>query len=335
MVFTATNIIGVALTCGIGIIAVAAYHILAYYNNMRCVVNQIYKLSDELEKMMSEKRAHFNNEQERLIKACEYVLLISVIFSTFTPLGYGIFFTSEREPVHQLFREWLDIEVNLDFHSLPIILLFMWAALAGGGAAFLVIYVVVLYIFFALTCISSLSPTNIYIHVMKAGERVDKYTIDTTSFGLMGEQEAILAYRTQQLITVYMNEIFASVLISLHQVALMVILVGTSFMLITVSKDLANAEVSVVAFVASVMVCVVFVVSCECFLIGKITDSSKQMLVTSKNLTSSRRSLYKKFLKSCTQLSLNAAYPFFTIDRDTFVKFMCQYLDFLIQLLVA
>ncbi|CAL8122168.1 unnamed protein product [Orchesella dallaii] len=334
MVFTTTNCMGMALTCGIGIIAVAAYRNLAYYTQMTYLINQIYKLGDKLEELMSRKRAHFNAEQKRIVKACEYVLLLAAIFSTIIPLAYGLFFTSRQEPVHQLFQEWLEVEVKRNARSLPFVFLFMWAALAGAGAAFMMLYLAILYIFFTLVSISCLTPTNIYQPVRKAGSRIREYVIKTTSFGLLSEEEAILEYRTQQLLSRYMNEVVESVLISLHQFAFMVILVGASFMFIIISRDLDNAEVSVVAFVSSVIFCVVLMVSGECVLIGKTTDWSKQYLVTSKNMTY-RRSMYKKFLQSCTKVSLNVAYPFFTIDKNTFVQFMCQYLDFLIQLLVG
>ncbi|CAL8122166.1 unnamed protein product [Orchesella dallaii] len=331
--FTTTNCMGMALTCAIGIIAVAAHRILAYASEMTYLVNQMYKFSDTLEEMMSRKRLHFNVNQARMIKGCEYLLLMTAFFSTITPLGYGLFFTSSSEPVHQLFKEWLEIEVKLDARSSPLIFLFMWAALAGAGAAFILLHVLVLYVFFTLICVSSLTPSNIYRAVRKPGESGNEYTLDT-QFGLMGEEESILSYRTQQVFNLCINKVVASVFISLHQVAFMVILVGASFMFITISKDLANAEVSVVLFLTCAIGSVVLMISSEYILIGNITTASKKFLVTSKNLTF-RRSLYNKFLKCCPTFSVNMAYPFFKIQKNTFAEFMCQYLDFLVQLLVC
>ncbi|CAL8122172.1 unnamed protein product [Orchesella dallaii] len=333
-VYTSTNVSGMMLTCLIGIIAVVAYRILAYHKRMTYLLNQIYKYCHILEEMMAQKQVNFNNEQRKTIKIYGYLHFVSAFLSTAMPMGYAAFFTSDLEPVNQLFRDWLEVEVNFEIRSFPIIFLFLWAALTGGGAAYMYLNLVISYMVLTVISISSLSPTNIVQLVRKPGSKTLEYTIETTSFGRMSEQDAILAYRAQQLFTVYINEIVASVFMSLHQVALMVILVGSSFVLITVSKDLVAAEPSVVCFLFSCSFASVLCISCECFILGKILDLSNQFLVNSTNLTS-RKPVYRKFIVSCTPLSLKMAYPFFSIDKDTFVNFMFQYLDFLVQLLLS
>ncbi|CAL8110337.1 unnamed protein product [Orchesella dallaii] len=259
---------------------------------------------------------------------------MAAILSTLIPLCYGIFFTSANEPVHELFQEWLEIDVHLDIRSSPIVLLFTWAALAGGGAVFIFLNLGILYMLFAITCISSLIPTQVSKPIKKSSSKILQYSIETTSLGTMTEGEAILAYRTQQLFSVFMNEIFASMFISLHLVVLMVILVGVSFVLIVISNDAMAAGFSVVGFVVSGIFAVVLLLSAECILIGRVSDLSKLVLNTSKNLTT-RRSVYRKFIASCRIVYLDAASPFFVIDKGTFAAFMCQYLDFLIQLLLC
>jgi len=59
------------------------------------------------------------------------------------------------------------------------------------------------------------------------------YKIETNSFGVLNEEEAIGLYRTQQIFNMLINEIFSSLLISAHHVSYMIILLGISFIAIT------------------------------------------------------------------------------------------------------
>ncbi|CAL8122170.1 unnamed protein product [Orchesella dallaii] len=196
--FTTTNIMGMVLACLIGMVAIIAYRILAYYPNMTYLLNQIFKYVHSVEDLMKRKKKKFTMDQQQTIKACELLLSTVAVLSTAVPLGYGMFFTSADEPVHQLLKEWLGFDVNLDVRSSPIVLLFSWAALAGGGATYMLLNLGSLYMFLALICISSLIPTQIHKPCRKAGKKCLQYSIETTSLGTMTEEESIISYRTQQ-----------------------------------------------------------------------------------------------------------------------------------------
>ncbi|CAL8076246.1 unnamed protein product [Orchesella dallaii] len=294
-------------------------------NNVNFLLNQMFRYSIKIEEMMKRKRFSFTGKQIRSIKYAEYLIIMGVVGSTIFPLCYGVFLTSNMEPVHNLVRDWLEVEISLD--HLPFLVLSSWAATNGGSPMFVVVMVVVLYVWQANICLSSLMISNII------GKDSDsKFT--TISFGILDELEVINFFRTQQMFNIFANEIFATVAIAVHQAAGMVFLVGITYVFITVPEILFQEGWMTTCFLLGAFGTVWLVIGLECLKLAEFYETCGEFVRTSKHFCG-RRTPLRKYLNSFPNLSFKTTDPFYTIKKTTFGEFFCQYLDFLVQLLMS
>lgn len=67
-------------------------------------------------------------------------------------------------------------------------------------------------------------------------------------------------------------------------------------------------------------------------MIGQLSDVSKLLLGATRKLTPRKACLYK-FAASCEVLRLDVGYPFYNIDRHTFIEFLDEATNTLFSML--
>ncbi|CAL8136229.1 unnamed protein product [Orchesella dallaii] len=329
----ATNVMGWILSCLIGMIAIAAFRLLGHVANSMYLKNQLLKCTETVTNLMKGKHLPMTEDQKRTLQQVESLSCILFFGSILFPLCYAGLFCNEHEPVHNLFKDWLEVDVSIEFQYLPLIFLFFWAAMNGGSAVFDLVFLLILYLWTSLIIMMSMVPKAVASQVSILSGRIS-YKIHTNCFGLLDEDEVMAMYRTQQLFNVLVNEIFESLLVSGHQVGLMVLLVFSSFLLMVFPRLLLSAGIFAFGFVAGVLFVVVLMLYMECTKLGQLSEVSDQILEHNKNMTY-RSSLFHKFLKSCPNIKVKIASPFYSITQSTMGDVFEEYLNFLVTLFVA
>ncbi|CAL8085702.1 unnamed protein product [Orchesella dallaii] len=281
---------------------------------------------------MHRNHLQFGPYQRKAIKEIDFLVIYLAIVCTLMPIAYGGIFLQRYEPVHQLFLDVFEIDVTFELRHINILVSIFWALSSCGVVIFHTIVVIVVYYEFANICLSSLVPRNLHLH--HTSQRLHKYDVETTCFGVLEDEEVVQMYRTQQMFNVLVNDIYASLLFSIHQPILMIIIVGLSFVVFKIYH-----VVVAMGFLAPVMAfggifVVLFVVYLESENLGMLIEHSAAFKIIGRGF-SSRRSLFWKFAVSCPNLWFDLAHPFFKISRGTFWDFFCRYVDFLINLLVS
>lgn len=136
------------------------------------------------------------------------------------------------------------------------------------------------------------------------------------------------------MLNLLVNNVLGSARVSFHQVVLMITFVSLSYTLITVDRVTLLLE-PIAPFLASVGIVITFVVVCSVsYMCGEFTDATRKSGMAARKLVSRKSGLFK-FFRSCPDsLHLEAAYPFFKIEKTTMPLFYSQGLDFLISALL-
>jgi len=183
---------------------------------------------------MKRKQLNFADHQKNAIRETEVLCIFTSFVSYAAPLCYGVFLLNKYEPVHNLIKDWLEVELLVDWRGMTWICVFVWAAMAGANVAFDIIILLLLHIWLTIVCLESLTPisatSQFYRKNQKQGQLA--YTFQTSSFGLMDDQQILHFYRTQEILSGLINEIYGSILFASHHVVVMVVLIGLSFLLI-------------------------------------------------------------------------------------------------------
>ncbi|CAL8134460.1 unnamed protein product [Orchesella dallaii] len=197
------------------------------------------------------------------------------------------------------------------------------------------------YILVTTICITSLTPEHVTTLVQRqpnanAFQKVMiRYSVVTQCFGTLDDMTVVRMYRTQQVLNVLINEIYGSILISLHHVAALVVFVGLSLVLIKCPLEtLMSSGPMIFLLVAVGSQTPPFMQYWETNLISEVNDASNAF--TGKcNRILSRRSMLRKTVMSCRRLTFEAAYPFFTITKHTFLEFVYSGIDLMISILTG
>lgn len=149
----------------------------------------------------------------------------------------------------------------------------------------------------------------------------------------MEDREIILLYRIQQLFLTLINQVMKTVLISLQHVATL----STASIMIyfAIKFDSVISETGFIGWVVVLgAVAVPFVVEFnEAIMLSALADVSEGFVGSGKKMVM-RNTYYYKFLRSCPLFILHEAYPFYTVDKSTFLDFCAQVVDYTITLLL-
>ncbi|CAL8134462.1 unnamed protein product [Orchesella dallaii] len=245
------------------------------------------------------------------------------------------------EPTHIMIQKWLEIDLHLHWKYIPFLFIVMAVISKAAVTVFNGIIFAFCYILLATICITSLTPEHVTTVVQRQSnasasqKAMIRYSVVTQCFGTLDDMTLVRMYRTQQVLNVLLNEIYSSILFSIHHVAALVVFVGLSLTLIKCPLEtLINSGPIMVLLVVVGSQIPPFMEYWETHEINEVNDASNGF--TGKcNRMLSRRSMLRKTVISCRRLTVELAYPFFTITKHTFLGFVYRGIDLMITLLTG
>ncbi|CAL8130162.1 unnamed protein product [Orchesella dallaii] len=297
------------------------------------IMNQMFAYHDYdyTTKLLKSKGIRMSLEHQRTMHVAELQILIVSISSFLFPflLILGLF--HPIEPIHVIIKEWLEFDftiANLNIGHFLIIPFLMASFLMAGNTCLQ--FALLPCCYFAISNSSIKNVTPIQLDKMSNPRHC---TIQTQTYGVMEDTEVILFYRIQQLFNLLYNDIMASLLISSNFVACIIITSVFTFFTIKCQNVLEETGVVGYSLVFGIILVCLAAIYVESSMLGRIVGFSNDFIRIGKN-TAGRKTAFAKGVRSCTTLYLEHAYPFFRIDKRTFLEFADHAVDKTIILLL-
>ncbi|CAL8134464.1 unnamed protein product [Orchesella dallaii] len=317
----------------------ATHRFCKYNSNTIRMLNEVFRYSERMEKFLQEQNTQLNRQQILTIRKAETLVVIAAVLSFFVPIGFAGCVLHPLEPSHIMIQEWLEVTVSLKWIFIPFLLLVTAVISKAAVTVFNGIIFAFCYILLATMCITSLTPERVMTVVQPNADASQKamirYNVVTKCYGTLDDITVVKMYRTQQVLNVLINEIYASVLFSIHHVATLVVFVGLGLTLLKCPGEmLINSGPLIFLILVAGPAIPPFIEYWEAYEISEITDTSNAF-ITKCNKMLSRRSMLRKTVMSCRRLTLEAAYPFFTMTKHTFLEFVYYGIDLMITIVTG
>ncbi|CAL8134452.1 unnamed protein product [Orchesella dallaii] len=229
-------LIGWVENCLVLNILCATYRFSKYNSNTIYIMNEVFRYSERMEGLLQEQNSQLNHKLKQKIVKREVLTLLAAVISTFVPLGLAACVLHPLEPTHIMIQEWLEVDLHLHWRYIPFLLLVMAVTSKAAVTVFNGIIFGFCYLLLASICLSSLTPEHVTIKVQPNANTCQKsmirYSVVTQCFGTLDDMIVVKMYRTQQVLNVLINEIYGTILISLHHVTMLVVFVVLSLTLL-------------------------------------------------------------------------------------------------------
>ncbi|CAL8112449.1 unnamed protein product [Orchesella dallaii] len=270
--------------------------------------------------------------QEKLYKrtslVIELLIMMIAVSTLIIPVMFGFFFLQDTEPLHRFFAEVLEVEIKPELKCLPQILFVIWSILQCCNVAGLFLSIGVMYMKFVLFWLTALHPTKILRGGVGRGSQV-KYV---TSLGLLDEQTMIKMYRTHQVLNKMFNKFMANRLLSNHQAGIQVIIVVCCLISIQYFEEMLYTPGYQVVFLGIFLSLVIVYV--ETKIVSDAITAGDEFRGKIRSLTGRNKEVVKCVVSSWS-LKIHVAYPYFTVNRETFLEFVHRTVEFLVDALMA
>ncbi len=149
----------------------------------------------------------------------------------------------------------------------------------------------------------------------------------------MTDDMVISMYRTQKLLNLLLNEIMATVLISFHQVGLLV--TTTAMPYFGIKFQTVIHQVGIIGYftVYSIAIAPLCLVCYQSIYFGRLVEITQTFKPKGLHLFP-RKLLFHKFARSCETFNVEEAYPFYRFNRETFLLFCEQVLNYTVTLIL-
>ncbi|CAL8112457.1 unnamed protein product [Orchesella dallaii] len=256
----------------------------------------------------------------------EFLVLIAAVSTLLIPFLFGLFFLQDTQLLHRLFEEVFEIKIKVEMQYLPHILFVIWSANQCCGNIAIILSIIAMYMKFVVYWITAMHPTKI---LRKGHGSKLKYK---TELGIMNEQAMTKIYRIHQVLNRMFNSIVGNRLYSSHQATVQITVVLAGFLCIKYFEMMMFTPGYQLAFLA-VFLCS-FIELVETVIVSDAIGSSKTLQNKIKGMTKPRAEVVKCVADSWT-LSIQVAYPYYTMERVTFLAFVQTSIDSLVTVLVA
>lgn len=311
------------------------YELIVHRNTAMYLVNQLMNFNNQMFKKFEDEDIQLDEEHKRNIRNCESVFYVTFILSLFLPIGILSAFFHPIEPLHVIINEWLEINFNLEMPSgmWPLLLLFLQAIYNEANGISIACYLVAGYFFTALAGIGDLIPDG----DTEEGSRSSNL-VTTRYYGEMDYMDVIKMYRTQQIFNLLLKEILGHATIAFHHVGLLAVFSVLFCFVIKFNEVLTEQGITAYLIVIGCLVSpllLMYFQSTECGLIADISQEFCDVASSKiKRAHGMNARMFRKFGKSCRAMYIPVAYPFYNIDRSTFLAFCDQSLDRAIALML-
>ncbi len=170
--------------------------------------------------------------------------------------------------------------------------------------------------------------------IPKPREGPGRSAMITNGFGLKSDSEVVQLYRTQQMFNVLLSSVFRSVLISFHHIGLLATVVVLVVFAVKYGDIMREEGPAAYAIVFSCILAPMVLIYFQCKMGGAVVDISEDFKFSGQNMFP-RRTVFRKFAKSCRTFYIEVTYPFYTIHKETFTMFGEQVIDWSMDLLLS
>ncbi|CAL8070983.1 unnamed protein product [Orchesella dallaii] len=315
------------------------YRVMQYREHVVFLINQLFLYSKKIEDLLAEKDIQLHRSHVRVIRTAESLMLFTAVVSLFIPFGFGVSFCNKLEPTHILVKELLEVDVQMSLQHFPFILFITLVVSCSANAVFLIIMTGICNYTLAHICITSLTPISVEQRITLRHKEhhhskpMIEYLVTTENFGNMDDTTLLEMYKIQLLFNKILNAFIASMLVTFHHIICLIVFVFFTFVVIRYSDVIFNAGIIVIGAVIISIVAALNAQLFEAEVSGNLYEASNGFVEKVRKLTS-RKSRAHKCVLSCPTITFQMAYPFFTVDKHTFVQFVHQGLDFLATLLL-
>lgn len=258
-------------------------------------------------------------------------LLAFLAVSALSTVQFGITFTTcaPLEPSHIIFKDVFDVEIEMHPRFIPFFLVNTLGFFSFVNIVFFIGSSMVFFYNVTTSILHDITPEGMDLKSRKGAI----CHVITPTWNVIPDMEVIHAYRVLQLLYNVMHQFMASVLLSFHQVACL----STASILIYFGIQFHPFITEFGPFAYVVFwglgispFLLVYLQSQFCGeLLGKSSDF-KEICV--KKFP--RKTVFRKFAISCTTINIPYAYPFYNMQKDTFLEFIDQVADYAITLLL-
>lgn len=263
----------------------------------------------------------------------ERIIKLITTASLLCPPGFSMIFFHPENPIRNMFQSILETELSTSSPAAWLLFaLQIWGVLAYGGIAVTGITHVAINVFACGIWLELLTPVNSASVYIK-GER----HFQTEQLGRIGEKELVRFYRTMQVCCQIENEWTGKVRVAFHHIALVMIGVICAFSLIKYTRNLIEEGLftGMIFTLGLLLVGLTAAFFCymECYHLGNL--DSKWRAFKEKLLRGSKRNQNTyKVARSFGVVTIQTAYPFFSVKNSTFMELctfaVCRLVDLLL-----
>lgn len=329
----AGSMLGVAEVATIYISIFIKSRVLRYSKEFCNNLNNHFELLEKIEDLR--KRATITPAAPRFKKAEWLITALALVTLFFGLALVPAFCVLAMEPNHRMFLYMFEFDIALRPQSLPALIFLFVCVMDISTFLFVVVIGGLIHIMIAPYIFIGLSPNRVNSRgIIQTDQSVRvSYKLETTSFGILDENEVVKFARHLQLLNDQLNFVYACLEISSHHALVLVVFVCTSFMFIRAWETILQAGYAMVVLAICGILAGLAAEYIESFFIGTLVDATKYFVGKGKALPL-QNSVYRKFIRSFPKyLTFKIAEPFFNITNETFLEFLDQCFNFLVTLL--
>ncbi len=270
--------------------------------------------------------------QSQKIMICTGIILSTFTLTLLLPFGMVSIITHPMEPLHQFVEEMFEEKLTLNSTILHIMLLpGSWIALVCGNVVALQTFAITTYYMIQTIFMDALQVKR--LHGRSVNLKEGRSYLVTEGLWVLKDDQAICLYRTQQVLNELLNSFFKSVFISFHHVGCLGTVVVLIVFLVRYNDILSNQGVFAYVLVFLCMMAPIFLLFAQSRMCGDVAHSSISIKESVAKIVP-RKFLMRKFSMSCRTFYIKVAHPFYYVQKDTFLIFVNQALDYVVQLLL-
>lgn len=277
--------------------------------------------------MLKEKEIDLDPTHRKTTRLVELTATVFNFFTTVLPLGLSFVVFHPMEPTHIIIRDWLEIDFSPSLTLLPWILLFFFGILGAANLIAVIGHMVLCYHLISTTVLNDLRPVRLH---HKKGLQV---SVETQFYGVIEDIQVVEIYMQLRLLNVLINDVVANFWLALHQIGLLGTASVLAFFVVKCHTEILENGAIGVLVVGGSLISPFLVVYFQSKYFGELRECSDQFREVGRKLVP-RKTMYRRFVRSCQTFYVEEAYPFYKIGKDTFLAFWGQVVDYAVTLLL-
>ncbi len=295
------------------------------------IQNQLFSYNEAMSRIHRQ-----NGHRPSYVNTCDRIMIATFITTLILPFSFVAVLTLDADETHNLIMDWL--EIDLKWTSYPLLIIGICRGASNAASiCFFAVALAALYMFPLIVNLTYLRPISVSIDRAETIINPDgniHFLITTQGFGMLTEDEYMKMIRTEGVMCKMFGDLYRSVWISSHHVTLLVFFVATIFIAIKIADNLVKEGILIIIVLLASLLVPIMLEYTEGTRVGQMVDASSMLLKSTKKLCMRKTALFK-FVASCQTIRLELGYPFFKVQRQSFLDFMHQAANLLFTLLAS